>query len=311
MTFFCQRHIIIRQLNSQLKVIILTDTKIAYRVSFVSIVSNVVLALFKIIAGIFANSGAMISDAIHSLSDVFSTIIVIIGVKISSKESDNSHRYGHERMECMASMALAIILFITSLGIGYSGLDKIINGNYQGLSKFGVLALIAAVVSIVTKELMYHYTIRAARKINSSSLKADAWHHRSDALSSVASLIGIGGTMMGIKILDPIVSVIICVVIVKAAFDILKESVDKLVDKSCDNDTIKEMENIARSIDGVLELDDIKTRLFGNKIFVDIEICADGNLTLYDAHRIAESVHDKIENNFKNVKHCMVHVNPK
>ncbi|MCH5202730.1 MAG: cation transporter [Oscillospiraceae bacterium] len=289
----------------------LTDTKIAYRVSFVSIVGNVALAIFKMIAGIFANSGAMISDAVHSLSDVFSTIIVIIGVKISSKESDNSHRYGHERMECMASMALAIILFLTSIGIGYSGIEKIINGNYQGLSKFGILALIAAVVSIVAKELMYQYTMRNAKKINSSSLKADAWHHRSDALSSVASLIGIGGTMMGIKILDPIVSVIICVVIVKAAFDILKESVDKLVDKSCDNDTIMEMENIVRSIDGVLELDDIKTRLFGNKIFVDIEICADGNLTLYDAHKIAENVHDIIENNFKNVKHCMVHVNPK
>ena len=289
----------------------MTDTKIAYRVSFVSIVGNVALAIFKMIAGIFANSGAMISDAVHSLSDVFSTIIVIIGVKISSKESDNSHRYGHERMECMASMALAIILFLTSIGIGYSGIEKIINGNYQGLSKFGILALIAAVVSIVAKELMYQYTMRNAKKINSSSLKADAWHHRSDALSSVASLIGIGGTMMGIKILDPIVSVIICVVIVKAAFDILKESVDKLVDKSCDNDTIMEMENIVRSIDGVLELDDIKTRLFGNKIFVDIEICADGNLTLYDAHKIAENVHDIIENNFKNVKHCMVHVNPK
>ena len=289
----------------------MTDTKIAYRVSFVSIVGNVALAIFKMIAGIFANSGAMISDAVHSLSDVFSTIIVIIGVKISSKESDNSHRYGHERMECMASMALAIILFLTSIGIGYSGIEKIINGNYQGLSKFGILALIAAVVSIVAKELMYQYTMRNAKKINSSSLKADAWHHRSDALSSVASLIGIGGTMMGIEILDPIVSVIICVVIVKAAFDILKESVDKLVDKSCDNDTIMEMENIVRSIDGVLELDDIKTRLFGNKIFVDIEICADGNLTLYDAHKIAENVHDIIENNFKNVKHCMVHVNPK
>ena len=287
------------------------NAKVAYRVSFVSIVVNVVLAVFKLLAGFIAVSSAMISDAIHSFSDVFSTIIVIIGVKISSRESDSSHRYGHERMECMASMGLAAVLFATSIGIGYSGLTKIISSDYSGLTTPGLLALIAAIVSIVIKELMYHYTMHAAKKINSSSLKADAWHHRSDALSSVASLIGIGGAMMGVKILDPIVSIIICLVIIKAAFDILKESIDKLVDKSCDEETIKKMEETVLNIDGVIELDDIKTRLFSNKIYVDIEICADGNLTLWDAHDIAENVHDKIEEDFKDVKHCMVHVNPK
>ena len=287
------------------------NAKIAYRVSFVTIIGNVVLAVFKFLAGIIASSSAMVSDAVHSFSDVFSTIIVIIGVKISSRESDASHRYGHERMECMASMGLAAVLFATSLGIGYSGLTKIISSDYSSLATPGLLALIAAIVSIVAKELMYHYTMHAAKKINSSSLKADAWHHRSDALSSVASLIGIGGAMMGVKILDPIVSIIICLVIVKAAFDILKESIDKLVDKSCDEETIKKMEETVMSIDGVLDLDDIKTRLFSNKIFVDIEICADGDLTLWDAHEIAENVHDKIEEDFKDVKHCMVHVNPK
>lgn len=289
----------------------MNNAKIAYRVSFVTIVGNVVLAVFKLLAGIIAASSAMVSDAVHSFSDVFSTIIVIIGVKISSRESDASHRYGHERMECMASMGLAAVLFATSLGIGYSGLTKIISSDYSGLATPGLLALIAAIVSIVVKELMYHYTMHAAKKINSSSLKADAWHHRSDALSSVASLIGIGGAMMGVKILDPIVSIIICLVIVKAAFDILKESIDKLVDKSCDEETIKKMEETVMKIDGVLDLDDIKTRLFSNKIFVDIEICADGDLTLWDAHEIAENVHDKIEEDFKDVKHCMVHVNPK
>ncbi|MDY4813213.1 MAG: cation diffusion facilitator family transporter [Ruminococcus sp.] len=287
------------------------NAKIAYRVSFVTIIGNVVLAVFKFLAGIIASSSAMVSDAVHSFSDVFSTIIVIIGVKISSRESDASHRYGHERMECMASMGLAAVLFATSIGIGYSGLTKIISSDYSGLATPGLLALIAAIVSIVVKELMYHYTMHAAKKINTSSLKADAWHHRSDALSSVASLIGIGGAMMGLKILDPIVSIIICFVIIKAAFDILKESIDKLVDKSCDEETIKKMEETVLNIDGVLDLDDIKTRLFSNKIFVDIEICADGNLTLWDAHDIAENVHDKIEEDFKDVKHCMVHVNPK
>ena len=289
----------------------MNNAKIAYRVSFVTIIGNVVLAVFKFLAGIIASSSAMVSDAVHSFSDVFSTIIVIIGVKISSRESDASHRYGHERMECMASMGLATVLFATSLGIGYSGLTKIISSDYSSLATPGLLALIAAIVSITIKELMYHYTMHAAKKINSSSLKADAWHHRSDALSSVASLIGIGGAMMGVKILDPIVSIIICLVIVKAAFDILKESIDKLVDKSCDEETIKKMEDTVLSIDGVLDLDDIKTRLFSNKIYVDIEICADGDLTLWDAHEIAENVHDKIEEDFKDVKHCMVHVNPK
>ncbi|MCI6652816.1 MAG: cation diffusion facilitator family transporter [Ruminococcus sp.] len=289
----------------------MNNAKIAYRVSFVTIVGNVVLAVFKLLAGIIAASSAMVSDAVHSFSDVFSTIIVIIGVKISSRESDASHRYGHERMECMASMGLATVLFATSLGIGYSGLTKIISSDYSSLATPGLLALIAAIVSIAIKEIMYHYTMHAAKKINSSSLKADAWHHRSDALSSVASLIGIGGAMMGVKILDPIVSIIICLVIVKAAFDILKESIDKLVDKSCDEETIKKMEETVLSIDGVLDLDDIKTRLFSNKIYVDIEICADGDLTLWDAHEIAENVHDKIEEDFKDVKHCMVHVNPK
>lgn len=289
----------------------MNNAKIAYHVSFVTIVGNVVLAVFKLLAGIIAASSAMVSDAVHSFSDVFSTVIVIIGVKISSRESDASHRYGHERMECMASMGLAAVLFATSIGIGYSGLTKIISSDYSGLTTPGLLALIAAIVSIVIKELMYHYTMHSAKKINSSSLKADAWHHRSDALSSVASLIGIGGAMMGLKILDPIVSIIICLVIVKAAFDILKESIDKLVDKSCDEETIKKMEETVLNIDGVLDLDDIKTRLFSNKIYVDIEICADGNLTLWDAHDIAENVHDKIEEDFKDVKHCMVHVNPK
>lgn len=289
----------------------MNNAKIAYRVSFVTIVGNVVLAVFKFLAGIIASSSAMVSDAVHSFSDVFSTIIVIIGVKISSRESDASHRYGHERMECMASMGLATVLFATSLGIGYTGLTKIISSDYSSLATPGLLALIAAIVSIVAKELMYHYTMHTAKRINSSSLKADAWHHRSDALSSVASLIGIGGAMMGVKILDPIVSIIICLVIVKAAFDILKESIDKLVDKSCDDETVKKMEETVLSIDGVLDLDDIKTRLFSNKIFVDIEICADGDLTLWDAHEIAENVHDKIEEDFKDVKHCMVHVNPK
>lgn len=286
------------------------DKKIAMRVSTVSIVVNVMLSIFKLFAGIFAKSGAMISDAIHSASDVFSTFIVIIGVNIANKKSDKEHQYGHERLECIASIILAVILFATGIGIGIDGIKKIMEGNYGNLKIPGVLALIAAVVSIVVKEWMYWYTRSAAKKINSGALMADAWHHRSDALSSIGAFIGIFGARLGFPILDPIASVIICIFIGKAAFDVFKDSIDKLVDKSCDDVIVKKMRTIIMNEDGVIRIDSLRTRLFGAKIYVDIEIAADGSKTLTDTHEIAERVHNVVELNFESVKHCMVHVNP-
>lgn len=286
------------------------DKKIAMRVSTVSIVVNVMLSIFKLFTGIFAKSGAMISDAIHSASDVFSTFIVIIGVNIANKKSDKEHQYGHERLECIASIILAVILFATGIGIGIGGIKKIMEGNYGNLKIPGVLALIAAVVSIVVKEWMYWYTRSAAKKINSGALMADAWHHRSDALSSIGAFIGIFGARLGFPILDPIASVIICVFIGKAAFDVFKDSIDKLVDKSCDDVIVKKMRTIIMNEDGVIRIDSLRTRLFGAKIYVDIEIAADGSKTLTDTHEIAERVHNVVELNFESVKHCMVHVNP-
>ena len=160
--------------------------KIAMKVSFVSIVANVMLSAFKLFAGIFAHSGAMVSDAVHSASDVFSTIVVIIGIRISGKKSDKEHPYGHERMECVAAIVLATILAVTGLGIGYGAVGKILSGDYANLEVPGFLALVAALVSIAVKEGMYWYTRHSAKKIDSSALMADAWHHSSDALSSVA-----------------------------------------------------------------------------------------------------------------------------
>lgn len=287
------------------------DKKIAMRVSVVSIIVNVALSLFKLLAGIFAASGAMISDAIHSASDVFSTFIVIIGVNISAKKADNEHQYGHERLECVASIILAVILAETGIGIGISGLDKIFAGNYESLEIPGLLALIAAVVSIAVKEWMFWYTRAAAKKINSGALMADAWHHRSDALSSIGAFIGILGARLGFPILDPIASVVICVFIVKAAFDIFKDAIDKMIDKSCDKETVDKIAAVIREQDGVEGIDDLKTRLFGTKIYVDVDISADGNITLTQAHQIAEDVHTSIEQTFPTVKHCMVHINPK
>lgn len=287
------------------------DKKIAMRVSVVSIIVNVALSLFKLLAGIFAASGAMISDAIHSASDVFSTFIVIIGVNISAKKADNEHQYGHERLECVASIILAVILAETGIGIGISGLDKIFAGNYESLEIPGLLALIAAAVSIAVKEWMFWYTRAAAKKINSGALMADAWHHRSDALSSIGAFIGILGARLGFPILDPIASVFICVFIVKAAFDIFKDAIDKMIDKSCDKETVDKIAAVIREQDGVEGIDDLKTRLFGTKIYVDVDISADGNITLTQAHQIAEDVHTSIEQTFPTVKHCMVHINPK
>lgn len=285
--------------------------KIANRVSVVSIIQNVLLSLFKLFAGIFANSNAMISDAIHSASDVFSTIVVIIGVRLSSRDSDREHPYGHERMECVAAIILSIVLFITGLGIGIQALQAILNVNYETLQMPGILALIAAIVSIITKEAMYWYTRHYAKQIDSAALMADAWHHRSDAFSSIGALIGIAGSRMGFPIMDSIASLVIFVFIAKAAFDIFKDAMDKMVDHSCDENMEKAIYDCVISHEDVLGIDLLQSRIFGNKIYVDLEIELDASYTLEKAHRIAEDIHEDIEKNFPKVKHVMIHVNPK
>ena len=286
------------------------NQKIAMHVSTVSIAVNLLLSLGKLLAGIFGRSGAMISDAVHSASDVFSTVIVIIGVRISSKKSDTNHPYGHERLECVASVILATILLATGIGIGLGGLRTILSGDYETLAVPGVTALAAAAVSIAVKEWMYWYTRAAARKINSGAMMADAWHHRSDSLSSIGAFIGIAGSRMGYPVLDSAACLGISVFIEKAAYEIFMDAVDKMVDKACDTKTEAEIRRVVLSEEGVLGIDRLMTRLFGAKMYVDMEIAADGNKTLYETHDIAERVHDAIEENFPEVKHCMVHVNP-
>lgn len=284
--------------------------KVAMKVSFVSIVANVLLSAFKMLAGILAHSGAMISDAVHSASDVISTIVVIIGIRLSGKASDKEHPYGHERMECVAAVILATILAFTGLGIGYTAIVKILSGQYGNLKVPGVLALVAAIVSIAVKESMYWYTRINAKKIDSSALMADAWHHRSDALSSVGALIGIVGARLGYPVCDAIASLCICFFIEKAAYEIFRDAVNKMVDKACDDAVETDLKNCALAQEGVLGVDLLRTRVFGNRIYVDIEIRADANASLRDAHKIAEHVHDSIEQSFASVKHIMVHVNP-
>lgn len=282
----------------------------AMRVSKVSIAVNLVLSVGKLAAGLLASSGAMISDAVHSASDVFSTIIVMVGIRMSGKAADREHPYGHERMECVAAILLAVVLAITGFKIGASGLEKIVSGNYEELAVPGLLALAAAVVSVLVKEWMYWYTRFYAKKIKSSALMADAWHHRSDSLSSIGAFIGILGARLGFPVMDPMASVVICLFILKAAYDIFKDAIDKMLDTACDPKVEEELRHFVLHQEGVEGIDLLRTRTFGSRIYVDVDIRADGSMSLWEAHRIAERVHDGIEAEFDQVKHIMVHVNP-
>lgn len=286
------------------------EERIAMVVSVNSIIANLVLSLGKLAAGIVANSAAMISDGIHSASDVFSTLIVMAGVRFSNKASDDEHQYGHERLECVAAIILAVMLTLVALGIGYSGVQKVLYADAADLVIPGQMALWAAVISIVVKEAMFWYTKRAADKINSGALMADAWHHRSDALSSVGSFVGILGARMGYPILDPVASIVICAMILYAAYEVFADAMNKMVDRSCDAETSSRLEALIEKVPGVEHVDSLYTRMFGSRIYVDVEISVKDDLTLLAAHHIAETVHTAIEANFPLVKHCMVHVNP-
>ena len=268
----------------------LNEQKLINHLSTVGILGNVLLTAFKLLAGIIGHSGAMISDAVHSLSDVFATFIAFLGVKLSKKSEDSEHPYGHDRMECVASMALAVILLATGIGIGMNGVKTIIAGDYSHLKAPGMIALAAAIVSILTKEGMFWYT-RYYAKI-------------------LGSLIGIGGAMLGFPVLDPLASVVICIFILKVAFDIFKDAMDKMLDTSCSKEYEEKLADYIRKSRGVERLDLLRTRMFGNKVYIDAEIAVDGTLSLKDAHAIAEEVHDNVERTFANIKHIMIHVNP-
>lgn len=288
----------------------MSNERIAMRVSRRCIYGNVILAIAKLIAGIFGRSTAMISDSVHSFSDVFGTVIVMIGVKLANKRSDKDHPYGHERFECVAAIVLAAILFATGAAIGWAGVTGIVQSGEAALSAPGFIALAAAIISIVVKEGMYWYTRTAAKAINSTAMMAEAWHHRSDALSSIGSFVGILGARLGLPILDPIAGVVICIFILKAAIDIFREAVSKMTDRACDDETIGRIRSIVLSQESVLGIDRLMTRLFGDKIYVDIEISVNGGKTLNEAHSIAQVVHDAVERGIPNIKHCMIHVNP-
>lgn len=281
--------------------------KAANKVAYTTLIVNIVLALIKFISGVLGHSHAMVADAVHTLSDVLSTVAVIIGIHISSKPADKSHPYGHEKIESVVAKMLAIFLFVTALGIGGNGIKSIIDGNYSSPTS---IALIAAFVSILAKEWMYRYTIHVAKKINSAALTADAWHHRSDALSSIGTLVGVGGAMLGFPVFDSIAAILVAIMIIKVSIDIYITGFNQLIDSSASDETILKISTVINEVEGVLRIDEIKTRMHGAFIYVDTEISVDGSLSVDKGHQIAENVHLSVETKIENVKHCMVHVNP-
>lgn len=286
------------------------NEKIAVQVSLVTIAINVLLAIIKFLAGFLGHSVALVSDAVHSLSDVLSTFVVIVGVKIANKKADADHPYGHERFESIGSIVLSFLLIFVAFGIGMNGIERIFSQSYLTNDIPTSFALYSALVSILIKEGMYWYTIYSAKKINSDLLRADAWHHRSDALSSIGSFVAVLGAMMGFPILDPLAACLIAFFIMKVSYEIFLSSVNKLTDKSCDTETITSIKNLILQNKSVRSIDDFKTRVFENKVFIDLEIAVSPQLSIVEAHSIAEQVHTSVESSFSQVKHCMIHVNP-
>ncbi len=284
------------------------NNKIINRVSFVTIAGNFLLTVFKFFAGFAGSSGAMMSDAIHTLSDVLTTAIAWLGTRLSARKADRLHPYGHERLECVASLLLGFILLITALSIGMTGITVIATG--QRNEPPTAIALVAAIISIFSKEIMYWYTRYYAKKINSTAFMADAWHHRSDALSSIGALIGIGGAMLGVPAMDAIAGIVICLCILKVSYDVLADALRKMLDTACPEENENEIRALILSNPDVIRLDRFRTRLFGNRIYVDAEVYVDRTLSLEQACAITSLVHDTVEQNFANVKHIMIHVNP-
>jgi len=285
--------------------------KVATKVEVIGVVTNVLLFIFKIVAGIVGNSGAMVSDAIHTASDVFADFIAIIGLQLSKKPEDKKHPYGYEKVECLFTIILGGVLLYVGWEVGSEaviGIMGYINGNAAAIERPGMIAIIAAVVSIVSKELLFRYVIGFSKRLNSPTLKATAWHHRSDSLSSIGALLGIVGAFFGITVLDAIASLLICIIVVKIGLEVLVSSIKNLTDAYAGDEVDEEIVHVCDEVGA--KLIESKSRLFGHMVYVEVTIGCDENMTVKESHAIAEAVHEELEHHLSNVKHVTVHVDP-
>ena len=286
-----------------------------YKVTLVGGAVNVILLLFKFAAGIIGHSAAMVADAVHSLSDLLTDIIVMLFVHISSKPRDKSHDYGHGKYETLAMTIIGFALLAVAIGIIYSGLISIrqwLSG--EQLEAPGLLALWAALLSIVLKEAVYHYSMIKARQLNSQAVKANAWHHRSDALSSIGTAIGIGGAIfLGQRwaVLDPLASVIVGLFIVKVSLSLLRGGIGDLMEQSLPDEVEAEILQLVATVPGVVEPNDLRTRRIGNHYAIELHILMDGDITLCQAHDKATEVEDLLRSRYGEDTHIAVHVEPK
>ena len=286
-----------------------------YKVTMVGGAVNVVLLLFKFVAGIVGHSAAMVADAVHSLSDFVTDVIVLVFVHISGKPKDKSHDYGHGKYETLAMTVIGLALLVVAIGIVYSGMTKIIDwANGTDLEAPGMLALWAALLSIVLKESVYRYSMVKARELNSQAVEANAWHHRSDALSSLGTAIGIGGAIFLGKrwtVLDPIASVVVGMFIVKVAIDLLRRGIGDLMEQSLPDAVEEEMLQMVGAIPGVVEPHNLRTRRIGNHYAIELHIRMDGEISLRESHDKASEVEDMLRNRYGEDTHVAVHVEPK
>ena len=285
-----------------------------FRVTFLGSFVNLLLVVFKFIAGIVGHSAAMIADAVHSLSDFITDIIVIIFVAISGKPEDSDHSYGHGKYETLATAVIGIILFFVGVGLLISGIKAIV-GALQGepLQAPSLLALIAAVISIVVKEALYHYTVKRGKALGSSSVVANAWHHRSDALSSIGTAIGIGGAVFlgeQWRILDPIAAVVVSIFIVKVAVELIKPCIDELVERSLPEEVEQRIHALILQSPQVSSPHHLRTRRIGGYIAIEVHIRMDGQISLSEAHQVASDIERRLKAEFGEKTHIGIHMEP-
>ncbi len=286
-----------------------------YKVTLVGSAGNLVLLTFKFVAGVLGHSSAMVADAVHSLSDFFTDLIVLLFVKVSAKPQDESHDYGHGKFETIATLFIGLALVGAAIGIIVSGAMKFVHWlEGETLEVPGKLALVAALISILVKEALYRYTAVKGKKLNSSAMVANAWHHRSDAFSSIGAAIGIGGAiLLGERwaVLDPLASIVVGGMLMKVAWDLLKGSLGELTDQSLPAEEEREIENIITSFDGVSEPHNLRTRHIGNRIAIECHIRMDGNLSLSAAHEQVTAIERKIKERFGRETLVTIHMEPK